>query len=78
MRYHLKYHARKRMEERGITEHHIQEALGNIIMQRPAEPGSVCIVGKTDDGAQLAIYVSGGMPPQEPLAIRTVVWRSES
>lgn len=66
------------MRERGIAEHHIREALENIIMQRPAAPGSVCIVGVTEDGRKLAIYVSGGMPPTEPLAIRTVVWRSDT
>ena len=74
----MKKHAEQRMRQRGINKGHIQQALENIIMQRPAEPGSVCIVGKTQDGRQLAIYVSGGMPPTEPLAIRTVVWRSHT
>lgn len=75
MRYKLKQHAKQRLRERHIEEQHLQQALSNIIMQRPAEPGSVCIVGIVKDGRQLAIYVSGGMPPVEPLAIRTVVWR---
>lgn len=75
MKYKLKFHAKQRMLQRGITEEHLVSALSNIIIQRPAEPGSVCILGITDDGRKLAIYVSGTMPPQEPLAIRTVVWR---
>lgn len=78
MRYTLKWHARQRMEQRGITEQHIREALSNILIQRDAEPGSVCILGMTDGGGKLAIYVSGSMPPTEPLAIRTVVWREEA
>lgn len=66
------------MRERGITEQQLREALENITIQWPAEPGSVCILGMTEDGRKLAIYVSGGMPPTEPLAIRTVVWRSDT
>lgn len=66
------------MRHRGITEQQIQEALSNIIIQRDAEPGSVCILGLTDDRRKLAIYVSGSMPPTEPLAIRTVVWREDT
>ena len=75
MRYTLKQHAKQRMRQRGITEADLMSALGNIILQRDAEPGSVCILGLVGDGRKLAIYVSGSMPPSEPLAIRTVVWR---
>lgn len=67
MRYRLKYHAKQRMLQRGISEADLVSALANIIMQRPAEPGSVCILGITEDERKLAIYVSGDMPPQEPL-----------
>lgn len=74
MRYTLKYHARQRMKQRGITENDIAIAFNNIIVQRDAEPGSVCILGIVGS-RKLAIYVSGSMPPSEPLAIRTVVWR---
>lgn len=66
------------MKHRNITDQHIREALCNIAIQRPAEPGSVCILGTTDDGRKLAIYVGGGMPPTEPLDIRTVVWRDST
>ncbi|WP_420063966.1 DUF4258 domain-containing protein [Microbacterium bandirmense] len=77
MRYKLKFHARQRMAQRGITDDDIVSALMDIIMQYPAEPGSVCILGNVGS-RKLAIYVSGVMPPTEPLAITTVVWRDET
>jgi hypothetical protein len=63
-------HARKRMEERGITEEDVRRALDRQTGDRPGEPGTMWIEGFAVGGRILSVCVT--LPSRRH--VTTVAW----